>query len=108
MSYFQVIFNSLTVASSNNLPCKVIVKFKLSFDKRKGLFMYIFSFDRKQDSKRSFTQAIFNMWPPKSLRIEKDKNCAWESYGPDVQKGTSVVHILLVRMNHKAHRGKRC
>lgn len=43
--------------------------------------MYIFSFDRKQDSKCSFAQAIFNMWPLKSLRTERDKNCVWEGYG---------------------------
>ena len=51
-----VIFNSSPVASSNHLSCKTIIKFKLPFDKRNGLAVYVFYCGRKQDSKCSITE----------------------------------------------------
>lgn len=88
MMHFQQSFSILhQLASCNNLSIKIIVNFKLSFDKRYGLSMYIFYFHRKQDSKCSITQAVLNMWPPKSLRIEEK---------------TKIVHGRIMGQNFKA------
>lgn len=56
--FSKFIFNLSSVASFNNLSCRVIVKFKLSFDERNGFWIHEFpmrgsSFEGKYNSKQS-------------------------------------------------------